>query len=81
MLRNKKFQIDKLFIIILLLISGILSAQENKNKFKIQYSPDIIDSWWLEKNNFGIKPNGIDFKLKWKVEKSKINYKWRYKTV
>ena len=49
MLRNRKFQIDKLLITILLLISGILSAQENKNKFQIQYNPDIINAWWLEK--------------------------------
>ena len=36
MLRNKKFQIDKLFVTILVLISGILSAQEKKGTFKIQ---------------------------------------------
>ena len=74
MLRNKKFQIDKLFIIILLLISGILSAQENKTKFKIQYSPDIIDSWWLEKNNFGIQPTKFDFGSTWRLKKNNFTY-------
>tara|TARA_Y100000590_G_scaffold366909_1_gene426600 strand:- start:577 stop:1818 length:1242 start_codon:yes stop_codon:yes gene_type:complete len=74
MLRNKKFQIDKLLITILLLISGILSAQENKSKFKIQYNPHIIDSWWLEKNNFGIKPTKFDFQTKWKLKKEDFAY-------
>ena len=49
MLINKKFQINNLFIIILVLISTIISAQESESKFKIQYNPDITDSWWLEK--------------------------------
>ena len=72
MLRNKKFQIDKLFITILLLLSGILFAQENK--FKIQYNPDIIDSWWLEKNNFGIEPSNFDFQGSWKLKTLKTTY-------
>ena len=74
MLRNKKFQIDKLFITILVLISGILSAQENKSEFKIQHNPDIIDSWWLEKNNFGIQPAKFDFGSKWKLKKDDFTY-------
>ena len=74
MLRNKKFQINKLFIIILLLISAILSAQENKSKFKIQHNPDIIDSWWLEKNNFGIQPSDFDFETKWRLKKDNFIY-------
>ena len=74
MLRNKKFQIDKLFITILVLISGILFAQENKNEFKIQYNPDIIDSWWLEKNNFGIQPTKFDFISTWELKKDDFTY-------
>ena len=74
MLRNKKFQIDKLFITILVLISGILSAQENKSEFKIQHNPDIIDSWWLEKNNFGIQPAKFDFGSTWKLKKDDFTY-------
>ena len=74
MLRNKKLQIDKLFVTILILISGILSAQENKSKFKIQYNPDIIDSWWLEKNNFGIQPTKFDFGSTWKLKKDDFTY-------
>ena len=74
MLRNKKLQIDKLFVTILVLISGILSAQENKSKFKIQYNPDIIDSWWLEKNNFGIQPTKFDFGSTWKLKKDDFTY-------
>ena len=74
MLRNKKFQIDKLFITILVLISGILFAQENKNEFKIQYNPDIIDSWWLEKNNFGVKSAKFDFGTTWELKKDDFIY-------
>ena len=74
MLRNKKFQIDKLFITILVLLSGILFAQENKSKFKIQYNPDIIDSWWLEKNNFGIEPKKFDFGSTWELKKDDFTY-------
>ena len=74
MLRNKKFQISKLFITILVLISGIVSAQENNSKFKIQYNPDIIDSWWLEKNNFGIQPKNFHFRTQWKLEKDDFAY-------
>jgi len=74
MLRNKKFQIDKLLITILLLLSGILSAQENKNKFQIQYNPDIINSWWLEKNNFGVKPEKFDFQATWELKKNDFIY-------
>ncbi len=74
MLRNKKFQIDKLLITILLLLSGILSAQENKNKFQIQYNPDIINSWWLEKNNFGVKPKKFDFQATWELKKNDFIY-------
>jgi len=74
MLRNKKFQIDKLFVTVLVLISGILSAQENKSKFKIQYNPDIIDSWWLEKNNFGIQPTKFDFGSTWRLKKDDFTY-------
>ena len=74
MLKNKKLQIDKLFVTILVLISGILSAQENKSKFKIQYNPDIIDSWWLEKNNFGIQPTKFDFGSTWKLKKDDFTY-------
>ena len=74
MLRNKKFQIDKLFVTVLVLISGILSAQENKSKFTIQYNPDIVDSWWLEKNNFGIQPTKFDFGVNWKLKKDDLTY-------
>ena len=74
MLKNKKLQIDKLFVTILVLISGILSAQENKSKFKIQYNPDIIDSWWLEKNNFGIQPTKFDFGSTWRLKKNDFTY-------
>ena len=74
MLINKKFQINNLFIIILVLISTIISAQESESKFKIQYNPNIIDSWWLEKNNFGIQPTNFDFGGNWKFKKDDFTY-------
>ena len=74
MLRNKKFQINNLFIIVLFLISTIISAQEKENKFKTQYNPDIVDSWWLEKNNFGIQPTKFDFGVNWKLKKDDLTY-------
>ena len=74
MLRNKKFQINKLLITILVLVSGILSAQEKKDIFKIQYNPSIIDSWWLEKNNFGVQPAKFDFGANWQLKKDNLTY-------
>ena len=74
MLIDKKFQINNLFIIILVLISTIISAQESESKFKIQYNPDITDSWWLEKNNFGVQPTNFDFGANWKLKKDDFTY-------
>ena len=77
MLNRKKFQINKspyYFLLLLLFFNSLLLSQEKKIHFEVLSNPDIRDSWWLEKNNFGIKPNGIDFRLKWNTERQKIKY-------
>ena len=77
MLRSKKLQIDnlfKFFTIVFFLINALLLSQESRTDFKIQSNPNISDSWWLEKNNFGIKPTNFGFQTKWELRKSKIIY-------
>ncbi len=77
MLNRKKSQINKspyYFLLLLLFFNSLLLSQEKKIHFEVLLNPDIRDSWWLEKNNFGIKPNGIDFRLKWNTERRKIKY-------
>ena len=77
MLRRKKCQINKspyYFFLLLFFFNSLLLSQEKEIKFGITSNPDIKDSWWLEKNNFGIKPNKIDFQLRWKAERPRIKY-------
>jgi len=77
MSRNKKFQINnlfKFFILIFFLANTLLLAQEQKTEFKITSNPNNINSWWLEKNNFGIHPTNFDFKSTWKLYKSNTTY-------
>lgn len=77
MLSQKKYQINNLtyyFLLLLLFFNSLLLSQEKKIHFEVLSNPDIKDAWWLEKNNFGIKPNGTDFRLKWNAERQKIEY-------
>ena len=52
---------SKLFVILPFIANTLLFTQEQEIKLKIQSNPDISDSWWLEKNNFGITPTNFDF--------------------
>ena len=71
-IRINKF--SKLFVIILFTANTLLFSQEHEIKLKIQSNPDILDSWWLEKNNFGITPTNFDFQGIWKFKTSKTTY-------
>jgi len=73
----KKIRLDKLYqflILLFLLANTILVAQEQKLTFKIQSNPTDSDYWWLEKNNFGIKPANFDFRGNWELKTSKTTY-------
>ena len=64
----------KLFVILPFIANTLLFTQEQEIKLKIQSNPDISDSWWLEKNNFGITPTNFDFEGKWELETLKTTY-------
>ena len=64
----------KLFVIILFIASTLLFPQEQKIQFKIQSNPPGLDSWWLEKNNFGKPPTSFDFQGNWELETLKTTY-------
>ena len=70
----KKIKLDKFLILLFLLANTILVAQEQKLTFKIQSNPTDSDYWWLEKNNFGIKPANFDFRGNWELKTSKTTY-------
>ena len=57
-IRINKF--SKLFVILSFIVNTLLFAQEQEIELKIQSNPESLDSWWLEKNNFGtIKENTL----------------------
>ena len=73
----KKIRLDKLYqflILLFLLVNTILVAQEQKLTFKIKSNPTDSDYWWLEKNNFGIKPANFNFQGNWELKTSKTTY-------
>jgi len=64
----------KLFVILSFIANTLLFTQEQEIKLKIQSNPDILDSWWLEKNNFGITHTSFDFQSHWELETLKTTY-------
>ena len=69
---NNKFH--QFFILALLIINTLLLAQEQELTFKIQTNPTDSDYWWLEKNNFGIKPDDFHFQGRWQFKTLKTTY-------
>ena len=68
---NKFYQ---LLIPIVLVINTPLLAQEQEFTFGIQTNPTDSDYWWLEKNNFGIKPDNFHFQSTWTLKTLKTTY-------
>ena len=71
-IRINKF--SKLFVILSFIANTLLFAQEQEIELKIQSNPESLDSWWLEKNNFGIEPTNFDFQGSWKLKTLKTTY-------
>ena len=71
-IRINKF--SKLFVILSFIANTLLFAQEQEIELKIQSNPESLDSWWLEKNNFGITPTNFDFQGSWKLKTLKTTY-------
>ena len=65
----------KFFILVFVIANIQLFAQEQKSTFSIQKNPTNSDYWWLEKNNFGIKPDNSHFQGKWELQTLKTTYK------
>ena len=77
MLKNKKFQTNKLFIsfvTMLFLATTLLLAREQKFNLTIQSNPTDLDYWWLEKNNFGIESNNFHFQTNWELNTLNTQY-------
>ena len=64
----------KLFVIVSFIANTLLFSQEQKIELKIQSNPESLDSWWLEKNNFGITPTNFDFQGRWELKTLKTTY-------
>jgi hypothetical protein len=71
-IRINKF--SKLFVILSFIANTLLFAQEQKIELKIQSNPESLDSWWLEKNNFGIEPTNFNFQSSWELKTLKTTY-------
>ena len=71
-IRINKF--SKLFVILSFIANTLLFAQEQKIELKIQSNPESLDSWWLEKNNFGIEPTNFNFQSSWELKTPKTTY-------
>ena len=71
-IRINKF--SKLFVILSFIANTLLFAQEQEIELKIQSNLESLDSWWLEKNNFGIEPTNFDFQGKWELTTPKTVY-------
>ena len=64
----------KLFVILFFVANTLLFPQEQEIKLKIQSNPESLDSWWLEKNNFGIEPTNFNFQSSWELKTPKTTY-------
>lgn len=64
----------KFLILTFLIINAPLLAQEQKLTFGIKSNPTDLDYWWLEKNNFGIKPANFSFRSSWELKTAKTTY-------
>ena len=53
---------------------SLIIGQEQKLTFKVGTNPTDLDYWWLEKNNFGVKPADFHFQGEWKFKTSKTDY-------
>ena len=60
--------------IVLLFFISISLAQEKKIIFNIDAAPISSNYWWLENNNFGIKPSNLNLQTKWMLETSNTTY-------
>ena len=60
--------------LILLFSFNLIIGQEQKLTFKVGTNPTDLDYWWLEKNNFGVKPADFHFQGEWKFKTSKTDY-------
>ena len=76
MSKNKRFQKNKflkIFVIALFLANTLLSQEKNFS-LKIQSTPNDLDYWWLEKNNFGVEYDDFYFQGKWELKRPKTTY-------
>lgn len=69
MMKNFKF-----YITIIMLLSSLSIAQDYKLMLKIQNNHTDSGYWWLEKNNFGIKSNGLTLQTSFELKKIKSEY-------
>lgn len=69
MIKNFKF-----YITIIMLLSSLSIAQDYKLMLKIQNNHTDSGYWWLEKNNFGIKSNGLTLQTSFELKKIKSEY-------
>ena len=57
-----------------MLLSSLSIAQDYKLMLKIQNNHTDSGYWWLEKNNFGIKSNGLTLQTSFELKKIKSEY-------
>ena len=57
-----------------MLLSSLSIAQDYKLMLNIQNNYTDSDYWWLEKNNFGIEPNGVTLQTSFELKKIKSEY-------
>ena len=60
--------------IVLFFFISISLAQEKKIAFNIDVAPVNSNYWWLENNNFGIKPSNLNLQTKWRLETLNTTY-------
>lgn len=70
----KKNNISALLIILFLVLSPILLAQEKNLNLEIKSNPMGGNYWWLEKNNFGITPANFNLRSNWSLKTLKNKY-------
>ena len=61
-------------ILILFFFLNISIGQEKEISVHFGKNPTNLNYWWLEKNNFGIKPEKFYLNNKLKIQKSKFNF-------
>jgi hypothetical protein len=69
MIKNLKY-----YITVLMLLISLSIAQDHKLILSIQNNPTDTGYWWLEKNNFGIQPNGITMQTSFELKTLKSEY-------